>query len=254
MASGGSYLQATRQPWSCVLFVLPLLILYEVGLNLISIPHPDLLRNGADTWLRGALASLGLSQPLWAPALLLGVLLLWCLIRPAAARHDAVTIWTGMVVESVVFALVLYGFSRGLGFLLDHWGIRLALADGWLLTVSPEAAADPALARILSFLGAGIYEETLFRLLLLSALGWLFTLADFPPAWAWWMAALCSALFFAAAHHLGPNGEAFHSIVFSFRVLAGLYFALLYCWRGFGIAVGAHTGYDVLVGVLMRLG
>ena len=37
-----------------------------------------------------------------------------------------------------------------------------------------------------------------------------------------------------------------------FRTLAGLYFAWLYCVRGFGIAVGAHAGYDVLVGLFVK--
>ena len=34
-------------------------------------------------------------------------------------------------------------------------------------------------------------------------------------------------------------------------IIQDRYFALLYQLRGFGIAVGAHTGYDLLVGVLM---
>jgi hypothetical protein len=31
-----------------------------------------------------------------------------------------------------------------------------------------------------------------------------------------------------------------------------LYFAWLYQARGFGIAVGAHAGYDVLVGLILQ--
>ena len=63
---------------------------------------------------------------------------------------------------------------------------------------------------------------------------------------------LTSALLFSAAHHVGPYGEAFNHSVFLFRTLAGLYFALLYQLRGFGIAVGTHTCYDVLVGVVVH--
>jgi hypothetical protein len=32
-------------------------------------------------------------------------------------------------------------------------------------------------------------------------------------------------------------------------VTAGLYFALIFWVRGFGIAVGSHAVYDVLVGI-----
>jgi hypothetical protein len=63
------------------------------------------------------------------------------------------------------------------------------------------------------------------------------------------LAAIGSSVLFAGAHHVGPHGEQFDAFVFLFRFTAGLYFALLFWWRGFGIAVGAHAGYDVLVGV-----
>ena len=119
--------------------------------------------------------------------------------------------------------------------------------------VAPRRAVpEPALELIVCFLGAGIYEETLFRLLLFSGLLALFTLMDLPVLWSLTLAAAGSALAFAAAHHLGVNGDPFHGYVFAFRAAAGGYFAWLYHTRGFGVAVGAHAGYDVLVGLLLR--
>ena len=35
-----------------------------------------------------------------------------------------------------------------------------------------------------------------------------------------------------------------------FRWLAGVYFAWVFVVRGFGVAVGTHTAYDILVGWL----
>jgi membrane protease YdiL (CAAX protease family) len=112
------------------------------------------------------------------------------------------------------------------------------------------ASADPAVEQMVGFIGAGIYEETLFRLLLYSALMWLFHWLDFPAIMSFLLAAAASALLFSAAHHLGPNGEQFESYAFIFRTLAGVYFAVLFQMRGFGIAVGTHAGYDLLVGVV----
>jgi len=54
------------------------------------------------------------------------------------------------------------------------------------------------------------------------------------------------------AHHLGAHGEPFNGSFFAFRTAAGLYFAALYRLRGFGVAVGAHACYDVLVGLLLE--
>jgi hypothetical protein len=74
-------------------------------------------------------------------------------------------------------------------------------------------------------------------------------LAAVPPPAALVAAAAAAAVAFAAAHHVGPTGEELVPARFLFRVTAGLYFTTLYVARGFGVAVGTHAGYDVLVGV-----
>jgi membrane protease YdiL (CAAX protease family) len=63
------------------------------------------------------------------------------------------------------------------------------------------------------------------------------------------LAAAGSAALFSAAHHVGPHGQPYSNYLFLFRLAAGLYFALLYQLRGFGIAVGAHACYNVMVSV-----
>jgi membrane protease YdiL (CAAX protease family) len=70
-----------------------------------------------------------------------------------------------------------------------------------------------------------------------------------PTIIATLLAGIAAALLFAAAHHVGDGGEPMVPLRFAFRTLAGLFFTCLYVFRGFGIAVGAHAAYDVLVGV-----
>ena len=79
-----------------------------------------------------------------------------------------------------------------------------------------------------------------------------FNLADLPRRWGIVFATAASSLLFAAAHNLGAHGEVFHTYVFLFRTLAGAYFSWIYCVRGFGVAVGAHAGYDVLVALFVK--
>src|SRR5260370_345177 len=110
--------------------------------------------------------------------------------------------------------------------------------------------SNKALGRVITFVGAGIYEEVLFRLLLFSALRFVFRIIAIPTLLAALLTMLTSAVLFSAAHHIGPYGEAFDRYTFLFRMLAGLYFALLYQLRGFGVAVGTHACYDQLVSVL----
>jgi hypothetical protein len=243
MLGSDRYFRATRHPWSALLFVLPLLAIYEFSLYLLSRSHAPVARNGADSWMRWALANLGMAGLLWAPVCVVGILLLWSYRRRSDRPDDWLTVWIGMLFESAIFAFGLWSLSRGFRPFLENLG----------LAVGPSTAEpiDPALEQVISYLGAGIYEEALFRLGLFSALIWLFHLAEMPSWWCQLLAAIVSAVAFAMAHNLGPNGERFNNLVFAFRTCAGLYFALLYHFRGFGIAVGAHTGYDVLVAALV---
>jgi membrane protease YdiL (CAAX protease family) len=105
--------------------------------------------------------------------------------------------------------------------------------------------------QIITYVGAGIYEEIVFRLILMTAINWLLLVVWTPDAWAKFIAIVASALVFSFAHHIGPYGEDFEKRVFIFRLMAGMYFALLFQWRGFGITAGAHACYDVMVGIAL---
>lgn len=236
------YFAATRHPWPCLLFLLPLLLVYEAGVLWLGGARPEVLRNGADTWLRWGLEAFGLQQLYWAPALVVALFLFWSCRERYYRPDDLPRVWTGMVFESALLAFGLWGVSRGLGPLLDQLGVKLAAAN----------PADTVPARLVTFVGAGIYEEVLFRLVLFSGLSWLLLRVGFASLLAFLLAALVSATLFAAAHNVGPYGEPFRPPVFIFRALAGVYFALIYAVRGFGITVGAHAGYDILVGVVAQ--
>jgi hypothetical protein len=227
------YPGATRHPWPCFLFLLPLLVAYEVGIVWVGGAHADALRNGADAWLRWALDLFGLHQLYAAPVLLGLVFLAWSGLRRNDCPDDLLGICLGMAIESVTFGLGLWGLSRGLG-----------PAIGALTA----AVRSNSAAHVVTFVGAGIYEELLFRLFLYSAITISLRLILAPKLVAVPVAALISAAAFAAAHHVGPYGEPFQETIFLFRLMAGLYFAGLYQFRGFGIAVGAHACYDLLVG------
>jgi membrane protease YdiL (CAAX protease family) len=234
------YLIATRHAWPCLLFLLPLLIAYEAGVLWVGGTQPEALRNGADTWLRWGLDAFGLHQLYWAPVLVVAILVATTCLTWRDRPADVAGVCLGMAVESVLFALLLWGLSCGLQPLLEALREPLNMA-----------ASDDGGAQVVTFVGAGIYEEVLFRLLLYTGLAGMLRLLGAPGLPAMIVAALLSATLFAAAHHIGPYGEPFEDGVFLFRALAGLYFASLYQLRGFGIAVGAHACYDVLVGVAL---
>lgn len=240
MALPSGYLPATRHPWPCLIFILPLLVAYEVGVQALGGANPETVRNGADHWLRYGLSELGVSLFWVPPAALVLVFVLWAVRRWRDRPDDLTGVLSGMVLESVAFALGLWAFSRALAPLLLRVGIELAVAP---------AAAEPALRQVVTYLGAGLYEEAIFRLVLFSGLLLGLRALDLSRVLAVLLAASASAVLFSTAHHVGPYGQPYSNYLFLFRLAAGLYFALLYQLRGFGIAVGAHACYNVMVSI-----
>jgi membrane protease YdiL (CAAX protease family) len=96
-------------------------------------------------------------------------------------------------------------------------------------------------------LGAGIYEELVFRVLLAGGLFVLFRSGGLPRGRSGVFAALLSALAFSAFHYIGPYGDPWALASFTFRFLAGLAFSVLFLVRGFGIAAWTHALYDVFL-------
>jgi Type II CAAX prenyl endopeptidase Rce1-like len=239
MSKPDGYLAASQHPWPCFLFVLPLLLLYETAVMMLGGAQQEAWRNGADYWVRLGLQAIGLKF-FWVPPLLLVmVFLVWIFIRRKDNPGDLVGVISGMGLESVAFALGLWALSRLLAPLMQTMGVPLAVGQD----------SDPSLKQLVPYLGAGIYEEAVFRLTLYSAMFWLLRKIEVVEALACLMAALGSATLFSAAHHLGPFGQNYGNYVFIFRLLAGLYFALLFHFRGFGVAVGTHACYNVMVSV-----
>jgi hypothetical protein len=238
-----TYWSTTRRPVPCLAFVAPILLAYELGVLWLGGESAEALRTGADAWMRRGLASLGWTDHWLLPAALVGALVLWQAFSPQDWRFKPLALF-GMGLESLVLAVALVGLSRlvDLGFVaLDRAGpVRLPLSAG-----SPHPVAP-----LIGFLGAGVYEEALFRLGLVPLFFATLRGLQAPQVLASSAAVTASALLFSLAHHAGTPGEAFTWFAFIFRWLAGVYFSWVFVVRGFGVAVGTHTAYDILVGWL----
>jgi membrane protease YdiL (CAAX protease family) len=104
------------------------------------------------------------------------------------------------------------------------------------------------LTQLMISLGAGIYEELLFRVLLVSALAWLMgRVFRWRPNVAAAFAVLIGALIFSAFHYIGPYRDDLALASFTFRTVAGVLFSGLYLLRGFGITAWTHALYDVFL-------
>ena len=237
-----SYWSRTRKPLTCLVFVIPLLAAYEAGVLWLGGRDSDAFRSGADAWLRGALEYFGLNRPWLLPTMVVVGLLIWHTAQREPWRIS-LGLMGGMLGESLLFACLLVVLAQ-----LQSYGLRT-----WHAASVPTAAisSDRAAAMAVIFLGAGIYEEVLFRLCLLPMCHGLFRTSGVRPALAALMAAVATSLAFSLAHYVGPAGEPFRMFSFVFRTFAAMFFALLFMLRGFGITVGTHAAYDLIVGLVL---
>lgn len=240
MASG-TYWSATRAPRYSLLFALPLLLTYEWLARVLS--GDEGIRNGADVLLKSLFVVLGGGQGLTVFAIILlgtGLVLVvrdWRANGPPLASY-----FLRMFFESVAYALI-FGTVAGLltGLLLNGPRGLVIMAQGRALSLPTQ---------IMVSLGAGIYEEILFRVIIVSALA---KLATTGFGWRIWVsgvfATVVGAFIFSAFHYIGPLGDTLEVGSFVFRMVAGVLLSGLYLIRGFGIAAWTHALYDVFLAV-----
>lgn len=242
-----SYWELSRRPLISLVFVAPILITYELGVLTLG---PDALRNAADVWGRQFLRSLGFGQYFLLPLLVCGVLLGWHHVRrdPWTIRRRVVGI---MWLESVVLGVALLVLAQ----LMGRMFAAAAVSEPAFLA---NSSSRSVWAKFIGYLGAGFYEELLFRLLLLSGIALLAKRIGLNRRGSLLTAIGISSLLFAAVHYrfelslfgwtLGPQyGDSFTWFSCLFRIAAGIIFGCLFVVRGFGVAVGAHAMYDVFV-------
>lgn len=236
------YWRESRRPLVSLVFISPLLVAYEGGILLLG---PDAMRNGAEVWLRSLLDFLGFGQYFLLPVLTVALLLGWHHLT-RDRWYVPVQVLNGMAGECTSLALCLVAIGYVQGALLSSIVPALEIPSAALLGNS----LTRFIGRAIGFFGAGIYEEVLFRLMLLTGLVSLFHLAGTPARRAVWSAIALSSLLFSLAHYIGPQGDSLSLFSFLFRFVAGAFFAILFVRRGFGIAAGTHALYDIIVGLV----
>ena len=236
------YWQATRAPRYSLLFALPLLLLYELLAFALSGDAIAGVRNGADVLLKSVFIALGGRNGVLVFGLVLvgtGLVLAWRDWN-RSGRELSGRVFLGMIAESVFYAMIIGFVTASLTSVILH---------GTLYAVAGQAMQEMSLpTQLMISLGAGLYEELLFRVLLVAALAKLATsFFGWKPLAAGIFATILGALIFSAFHYLGPYGDRLELSSFTFRAIAGVLFSGLYLLRGFGIAAWTHALYDVFL-------
>jgi hypothetical protein len=217
-----------------LLLVFPLFLVYEVGV--LALPE---VHNGADLITSELLALLhGQVGTYILVNLGLGAAFLGLVLILRRKNSFDTGLFLPVIVESTVYALTM-------GSLILFVMQDILHVDPRLATTGPPPVGF--LGKIVLSLGAGVHEELVFRLMMVSGL---LALGERLLGLRRWvavaMAFAVSSLLFSAAHHV-VGGEPWALGVFTYRVLCGVVFATLFQLRGFAVAVYTHAIYDVFV-------
>ena len=233
-----SYLLKSRTSFYSFLFTLPLFFLYEVNILFLSWDDILVVRNGADFLMRNILESFDI-YGLYGLGLVffLGLLVTYIFfIKEDQQQEVNVNFLFIMLAESMLWSVVLY-------FLLFKFMVLLMNPVGKTI-----------LQQVTLAIGAGIYEEFLFRVLLIAGLsGILGFVFMWDKTFKNIIAVVLSGGIFSAFHFMGEYGDFFSMELFLIRFIAGLILGVLYMYRGFGITAYTHSIYDLIVLIRMTL-
>ncbi len=233
-----TYWRQSRSLFYSLLAVFPLLLVYEIGLFAIQTPNLPQIRNGADVLLQEFLSSFGIKGLMGFGLLfIIGTIVAfyWNRNRDPEATFSSV-ILLGIVAESCGWGLVLV----------------LLLQSFQAFLMSP--IVREAVHQVILGLGAGLYEELVFRVLLISGLVPLLKMVfQWTETGAKIIAVLLAAAIFSGFHFWGALGESATASLFILRFLAGAMLGFLYIFRGFGITAWSHAIYDLITVIQLTI-
>ncbi|MBF0351623.1 MAG: CPBP family intramembrane metalloprotease [SAR324 cluster bacterium] len=224
------YFQVSHSAFYSVVTALPLLIGYEIMLASTSNPYWH-VRNAVDIWMRHVLQSFDVSTR-QATFVMIGVLFaaIPFIHKKETPLRFKYAGW--MILEAIIYSLCL------------NLIIQSVLKPVFLTKMIPLSNSIQSIALSL---GAGLFEEFFFRVILLNVLyfGLLFLLKK--PLLSGIIAILLASFLFSLSHYFGNMADSFNLYSFLFRWFAGLLFTLLYFLRGFGITAYTHAFYDIRI-------
>ena len=225
-----SYYHRSKSLANSFLFILPLLVLYEVGIAM----QGSGIKNTADVVIKTPLNLFGKNGSLIFNLLVIAFLFVSVFYIEKEYRFSSL-IFIPMLLEGAVYALFM-GYV--LGYVVYEMLFPLALAKPF--------STDVWQGIVLS-IGAGVYEEIVFRLLLVTLLYFIFTkLLKIKKPLSAIASVLIGAFIFTSVHYIGTLKDSFTYAGFTFRLLAGLVLSAIFMFRGLGVVVYTHAIYDVL--------
>ncbi|MBR9917310.1 CPBP family intramembrane metalloprotease [bacterium] len=231
-----TYFSDTKNLLYSFLISLPLFLAYEL---LILISQPDssqIVRISVDSWFKSVFSLFGVNA-VSITLLIVALFGMYILYKEREQlRELRFKYFPAMIGESTIYAVLVT--------LVATYFVSMVFA----ISANDPISALTGLQKFALSLGAGLYEELFFRVILVSVLIWVFQKVFNNKNWAAITAAvILSAFLFSMVHYVGSMGDPFTLSSFAYRFVFGLMLNGIYVWRGFGIAAWTHALYDLMV-------
>lgn len=225
-----TYFQVSSHRFYGAIVALVMITLYEIFV-LLGATSGVIVRNAPEAWIRNTLNIFGISH--YHISFILVTVAIVAI--PLFYKSD-------LIINARLFAMlfsesVIWGAISGV---LIQFFVKKLLFTTALITGS--IWGDLGLA-----IGAGLFEELFFRVVLTTALIWLFIKLVRVKWLAVAIAVIAASLLFSLAHYIGASGDVFSLYSFTFRFIAGIWFTTLYATRGFAVVCLTHALYDIFV-------
>ena len=211
-----------------LIITFPLFIFYEIGIFYMFQANIPYSKNGADVLIEEFINMLGLNGYYVASSILFIVFFLILYFQRKNFKTFKISskYLSLMIMESFLYAVLLVLLLQNIYL---SQGVNMNNLNNFILSI-----------------GAGLYEELIFRFFLLFFLSksfiFIFKMKEFSSLL---LSIIASSVLFSLFHYIGQ--ESFNSYTFTIRFIAGIYLSSIYINRGFGIVALTHAFYDLFV-------
>ena len=211
-----------------LIITFPLFIFYEIGIFYMFQANIPYSKNGADVLIEEFINMLGLNGYYAASSILFIVFFLILYFQRKNFKTFKISskYLSLMIMESFLYAVLLVLLLQNIYL---SQGVNMNNLNNFILSI-----------------GAGLYEELIFRFFLLFFLSksfiFIFKMKEFSSLL---LSIIASSVLFSLFHYIGQ--ESFNSYSFTLRFIAGIYLSSIYINRGFGIVALTHAFYDLFV-------
>ena len=222
------YFSKSKSLFYSLLITLPLFLIYEMGIFFMFQTGISFAKNGGDVLIEEFIKMLGLNGYYAASSIFIAVLFFILISQRKNFKTFNINYnyLFFMTIESLAYAYVLLFFLKNI-YLFQ--GENFNWLSNFILSI-----------------GAGLYEELIFRFLLIfilaKSISFILKTKDFSSLI---LSIVASSILFSMFHYIGE--ESFTPISFTLRFLAGIYLSTIYINRGFGIVALTHAFYDLFV-------